>query len=84
MVNKRGTPLNTLGARIRFERQFRGLTQRELAAASQMAVEDLAGIESGQRPATAPEQARIATALGLTLESISGVASRTSTRRGVG
>lgn len=80
-----GTQPIALAGRIRMERQSKGWTQRQLAAALGTSLELVARMETGELTATDEDVRRIAVALGITVEqlraqpNISGM-----TKRGVG
>ncbi len=64
-----------LGGRLRSARQARGLTQGEVAD-EVMSVAYLSRIESGHRQPTAPALDALAARLGVSVESLLGVAER--------
>ncbi len=60
--------------RLRQVRHWRGLTAREVAAAAEISLRQLQRLESGQRPyVAAVTLARLAAALGTTLEYLLGM-----------
>jgi transcriptional regulator with XRE-family HTH domain len=74
------------GGRIRFERQTKGWTQKQLAAASQLTSDEIARLESGEDAVSVDVARRIASALGVTLHHLAHAAPDAArmTKRGVG
>jgi len=76
----------TVGARVRFERQQRGWSQRVLATESGVPLERLAAIESDQCAPAIGDIALIAAALGASVFSLARAdqSDVTATKRGIG
>ena len=76
----------TLGARVRFERQQRGWTQRELAEASGVSLARIAAIEADQSAPSIGDIALVAAALGVLVVSLARAEQSdvAVTKRGVG
>lgn len=76
----------TLGARVRFERQQRGWTQRELATESGVSIDRVAAIEADQSAPSIGDIALIAAALGVSVVSLARAEQSDAavTKRGVG
>jgi len=74
------------GGRIRFERQIKGWTQADLAAASGLSVEYVARLERGEEKATTADATSIAGALGVSVGALAHAAPDETrmTKRGVG
>lgn len=80
-------PITTsFGGRIRFERQSKGWTPAQLAAASGLTTDEIARVESGERSVSLAVAMRLALALDVSVRQLAHAPPDTArmTKRGVG